>query len=156
MGTLVLNLTATDPDTIYGPTVTYSLSGNDVSKFSLGNSNGSITVRTVMDYESSVKSYSISVTASDADPVSPRSSTVSVSIAVLDCNDNSPVFSSPFYTASLVENLSPGTAVVTVLATDADQPLTPTSAISYSLSLQTSRSTAKLASLVWPVSWIAR
>ncbi|XP_059918565.1 protocadherin gamma-A10-like [Gadus macrocephalus] len=49
-----------------------------------------------------------------------RSGTVNIHITVLDNNDNAPVFNQSVYTATVIENASLGTRVVTLNATDAD------------------------------------
>ncbi|XP_068506757.1 protocadherin gamma-A12 isoform X12 [Syngnathus scovelli] len=49
-----------------------------------------------------------------------RSGTVAVHVTVLDANDNAPVFSKAVYKASLPENSAPGSIVINVSATDAD------------------------------------
>nr|XP_023698675.1 protocadherin beta-16-like isoform X16 [Paramormyrops kingsleyae] len=50
-----------------------------------------------------------------------RSGTIAIQVAVLDANDNTPVFSQPIYKVSLPENSPVGTLVITVSATDADE-----------------------------------
>ncbi|XP_036933431.1 protocadherin gamma-A11-like [Acanthopagrus latus] len=50
-----------------------------------------------------------------------RSGTAVIHVAVLDANDNAPVFSQAVYKASLPENSALDTVVVTVSATDADE-----------------------------------
>ncbi|KAM9834085.1 protocadherin gamma-A11-like [Syngnathus typhle] len=50
-----------------------------------------------------------------------RSGTVAVHVTVLDANDNAPVFSQAVYKASLPEHSAPGTIVINVSATDADE-----------------------------------
>ncbi|XP_073342619.1 protocadherin beta-15-like [Pagrus major] len=50
-----------------------------------------------------------------------RSGTANIHVSVLDANDNAPVFDQALYKASLPENSSPDTVVVTVSATDADE-----------------------------------
>lgn len=60
------------------------------------------------------------VTATDGgDP--PRSATASVVVVVQDVNDNDPVFAPAQYDVQLAEDEPPGTPVVTVTATDADE-----------------------------------
>ncbi|XP_064182000.1 protocadherin gamma-A11-like isoform X28 [Anguilla rostrata] len=49
------------------------------------------------------------------------SGTVKIHIAVLDANDNPPVFSQTVYTASVIENAQRGSLVTTVSASDADE-----------------------------------
>ncbi|XP_071425985.1 protocadherin beta-15-like [Pithys albifrons albifrons] len=50
----------------------------------------------------------------------PRSGTTQVHIIVLDVNDNAPVFTQEEYIGKVLENLSKGSVVLTVLATDRD------------------------------------
>ncbi|TWW53348.1 Protocadherin gamma-A10 [Takifugu flavidus] len=50
-----------------------------------------------------------------------RSGTVVIHVTVLDANDNAPVFSQALYSATLPENSSMNTPVITVSATDADE-----------------------------------
>lgn len=60
------------------------------------------------------------VTATDGG-TPPRSATASVVVVIQDVNDNDPVFSPPQYEVELAEDEPPGTPVVTVTATDADE-----------------------------------
>ena len=59
-------VTAADPDS--GDTLVYSLSGVDAASFDIDTATGQITVRsgTNLDYESSAKSYRVTVSVSDA------------------------------------------------------------------------------------------
>lgn len=50
----------------------------------------------------------------------PRSSSINITVTVLDNNDNRPVFSQNVYTASIKENTPPNTFVLKVNASDAD------------------------------------
>ncbi|XP_075337482.1 protocadherin alpha-13-like isoform X21 [Odontesthes bonariensis] len=50
-----------------------------------------------------------------------RSGMTDIRIAVLDVNDNSPVFTQDLYSATLSENAAPGTLVIQVNATDLDE-----------------------------------
>lgn len=64
--------------------------------------------------------YSLTVTALDGG--SPAlSSTATVEVTLLDVNDHSPQFTSPSYTADLPEDVSIGSLVLEVSATDLDQ-----------------------------------
>ena len=62
----------------------------------------------------------IQVTATDGGTPA-RSATASVVVVVQDVNDNDPVFSPAQYDVELAEDEPPGTPVVTVTATDADE-----------------------------------
>ncbi|XP_043842003.1 LOW QUALITY PROTEIN: protocadherin gamma-A2-like [Dromiciops gliroides] len=50
-----------------------------------------------------------------------RTGTARIRVTVLDANDNAPVFTQPVYTVSVPENVSQGTVLLTVNATDADE-----------------------------------
>ncbi|XP_061105704.1 protocadherin alpha-13-like [Conger conger] len=52
-----------------------------------------------------------------------KSGELNVTITVLDVNDNAPVFNEQKYTVSLLENMPPGTRLITVNATDRDEGL---------------------------------
>ncbi|XP_012501230.1 PREDICTED: protocadherin gamma-A6-like [Propithecus coquereli] len=64
--------------------------------------------------------YHLVLTAMDGgDPV--RSGVARILVTVLDANDNAPVFTQPVYRVSVPENLSVGTPVLSVNATDQDE-----------------------------------
>ena len=70
-------VTATDPD---GDTLTYSLSGEHAGSFSIGSSNGQISVRsgTTLDYESGRTSYTVIVSVHDDEASVVASVTINV------------------------------------------------------------------------------
>ncbi|XP_060751289.1 protocadherin alpha-8-like [Tachysurus vachellii] len=61
----------------------------------------------------------------------PRSGTMQIVVNVLDINDNSPVFSKPLYKVKVQENVSVGTKILSVSATDADEGIN--GEVSYSI-----------------------
>ncbi|XP_031159045.1 protocadherin beta-16-like [Sander lucioperca] len=61
-----------------------------------------------------------------------RSGTLNIDITVLDANDNIPVFNQSVYKASVMENTTKGSSIITVNATDADSG--SNGLITYSLS----------------------
>ncbi|XP_075902647.1 protocadherin gamma-A11-like [Nelusetta ayraudi] len=61
-----------------------------------------------------------------------RSGTVHIHVHILDANDNAPVFNQSVYKASVIENASKGTYIVTVNASDVDSGLN--GKVSYSFS----------------------
>ncbi len=73
-----------------------------------------------------------------------RSGTAVIHITVLDANDNVPVFSESVYKVTLAENTPPGTEIIKVTATDADEG--PNGEVTYEFS-RISDKTAKLFSI---------
>ncbi|NXI92293.1 CELR2 protein, partial [Psophia crepitans] len=86
--------------------------------FTINNSTGWIVVASELDREV-VDFYSFGVEAQDqGNP--PMASSASVSVTVLDVNDNSPEFTQREYGARLNEDAAVGTSVLTVSAVDRD------------------------------------
>ncbi|KAF1564083.1 Cadherin EGF LAG seven-pass G-type receptor 2, partial [Eudyptes schlegeli] len=86
--------------------------------FAINNSTGWIVVASELDREA-MDFYSFGVEAQDqGDP--PMASSASVSVTVLDVNDNSPEFTRREYGARLNEDAAVGTSVLTVSAVDRD------------------------------------
>lgn len=91
--------------------------GPESTLFAIHKSNGKITTKSGLDYETK-KSYQFQVVASDSgQPM--RKGISSVTVNIVDVNDNAPVFSGS-YRARVPENASRGTNVVTVKASDRD------------------------------------
>ncbi|XP_033621772.1 cadherin EGF LAG seven-pass G-type receptor 1, partial [Fukomys damarensis] len=86
--------------------------------FQIHNSSGWITVCAELDREA-VERYSFGVEAVDHGSP-PMSSSASVSITVLDVNDNDPVFTQPLYELRLNEDAAVGSSVLTLQARDRD------------------------------------
>ena len=115
--TSVTTISASDPD---GDSLSYSLSGNDSSLFSI-DSAGVVTFNSSPDFESQ-SSYFITISVSDGTD----SVNKSLTIYINNINDNNPVISGLASSVSAVENQ---TAVTSVSASDADG-----NSLSYSLS----------------------
>ena len=107
--TLVATFNVSDADS--SSQITYTVQPNDT--FSV-NSSGSVFLTSALNFES-ISFYNLTVIASDG------SNTVLATLLVFvtDVNEFSPSFQQN-YTATVSENQSQGTAVVTVLATDSD------------------------------------
>uniref|UniRef100_A0A8C8ZRC4 Cadherin EGF LAG seven-pass G-type receptor 1 n=1 Tax=Prolemur simus TaxID=1328070 RepID=A0A8C8ZRC4_PROSS len=86
--------------------------------FQIHNSSGWITVCAELDREE-VEHYSFGVEAVDHGSP-PMSSSASVSITVLDVNDNDPMFTQPTYELRLNEDAAVGSSVLTLRAQDRD------------------------------------
>ncbi|KAJ8396031.1 hypothetical protein AAFF_G00025630 [Aldrovandia affinis] len=107
---------ATDPDAGVNGQVQYRLV-NHVGLFRI-NANGSIFTAVPLDRETRSE-YDLGVEASDG-AVDPRHTAVTLSVQVLDIDDNSPVFAQASYAVSLPENSPEGTVILQLSAKDAD------------------------------------
>lgn len=76
----------------------------------MGNTTGHISVARLLDYETR-SSYNLMATATDGGG---RESSSSVTITVLDVNDNPPEFTQASYSANVDENVILGHSVVQV------------------------------------------
>ena len=124
VGTTVGTVAATDEDA--GSNLTFSIisgntNGNTSNAFAINASSGEITVAGTIDHETT-PTYNLTVQVSDGD----LSATATVTINVINVNDNSPMITSSA-TASIVEGIA---EVLTVTATDADAGTTLTYSIS--------------------------
>ncbi|XP_073342628.1 protocadherin gamma-A11-like [Pagrus major] len=104
----------------------YSLQQNDHFKLNVntkagGRKYGELVLDKELDREDK-KEIMLLLTAFDGGSPQ-RSGSVVIHVAVLDANDNVPVFSQTVYKASLPENSPLHTSVITVSATDADEGL---------------------------------
>ncbi|XP_033089453.1 cadherin EGF LAG seven-pass G-type receptor 1 isoform X2 [Trachypithecus francoisi] len=108
--------------------------------FQIHNSSGWITVCAELDREE-VEHYSFGVEAVDHGSP-PMSSSTSVSITVLDVNDNDPVFTQPTYELRLNEDAAVGSSVLTLQARDRDA----NSVITYQLTAGNTRNRFALSS----------
>ncbi|XP_041830365.1 protocadherin-15-like isoform X2 [Melanotaenia boesemani] len=107
---------ATDPDLGASGQVHYRLINHQ--KLFVINSTGAI--RTAVPLDREVKGhYFLVVEASDG-AVDPRRSRLTLSITVLDVDDNSPIFSQQTYNINLPENSPKDTVILQLKATDAD------------------------------------
>lgn len=99
--------------------VVYSLAHTASGFFSIDSSSGIIMLEQPLDREQQA-SYNLTVRASDLGPGQALSSLTTVTITVLDVNDNPPVFERRDYLVTVPEDASPGTQVLTVFATSKD------------------------------------
>ena len=127
LGSLVLQVTATDPDSGINAELSYSIDQQD--QFSIDESTGRITVSQLLDFELQ-ETYTVSVYASDNGLPSLNTSAL-VRIQLTDANDNAPIFSASSYNASIPENTPTSTTFLVVSATDLDS--STNAAITYSI-----------------------
>lgn len=97
----------------------------------------SVSIRIVkgpLDYENPNQRKFILLVVAEEAFTNPRlSSTATVTVNVLDINDNAPMFEEDSYTATVVEDASPGSVVTTIVATDRDTSPQGESGLMYSL-----------------------
>ncbi|XP_058922061.1 protocadherin-23 [Kogia breviceps] len=119
VGSLVHHITAQDPDAGRNGRVTFSiLSGNENMAFMLDESSGLLTTTSPLDYEFKSQ-YILTLLALDGGTPA-LSSSQTLTITVLDVNDEAPVFKQHLYEASVKENQNPGEFVTRVEAVDRD------------------------------------
>ncbi|KAK3101524.1 hypothetical protein FSP39_004214, partial [Pinctada imbricata] len=119
VGQAITILNANDGDLGANGVVTYRIqSGNDDHKFSLGSNDGLLSVTSVLDRETT-DNYNLIVVAEDAGTPA-NVGTATVSITVLDANDNEPIFTQGTYPVTLGRLDPIGTAMVQLVATDRD------------------------------------
>ena len=115
---LIDSVKAVDPDKGENGTVTYSLK-EPSAFFSINSNTGAISQSQPLDRES-VDTHTITVIASDGGDPSKKKE-MSVTINVLDVNDNCPEFTPSYITID--ENIHSGTLAVTIETSDADAGL---------------------------------
>ncbi len=95
--------------------------GNTENKFSINSSSGVIYLINSLDYEQTT-SYSIGIVVADitSDPASSESATTTIDITVIDYNDNPPIFLMPNYLIQIDEDVTIGSTILVVEATDID------------------------------------
>ncbi|XP_064092540.1 cadherin-related tumor suppressor-like [Macrobrachium nipponense] len=119
--TVVMAVKAVDSDEGRNSYIEYSLAPVPDNRFALGPVDGLLRIIAPLDREDRAN-YSLVVTARDrGNP--PNAHTLTISLRVIDENDNSPIFDPKQYSASVPENASIGLSVLQVSATDADESL---------------------------------
>ncbi|XP_033953236.1 protocadherin Fat 3a isoform X2 [Pseudochaenichthys georgianus] len=138
IGTRIIQVQALDPDSGANGQVTYSLgtliqseaeSDALVGTFSIDSNTGWISTRKDLDHETN-PSYTFTVIASDLGETLSLSSTITVTVAVSDINDNPPMFLEQHYFGSVQESDPPG-QVVAVLNTRDDDSSAVNRQVSY-------------------------
>ncbi|XP_032868636.1 cadherin-23 isoform X2 [Amblyraja radiata] len=118
----IFQVSVLDPDEGLNGLVTYSMQvGMPRLDFVLNASSGVITSTVVLDRER-IAEYYLRLIASDAGAV-PRSSTSTLTVRVMDMNDETPTFHPAVYRISLLEDVPRDYVVVHLNCTDADAGL---------------------------------
>ncbi|CAL8390344.1 unnamed protein product [Arctogadus glacialis] len=118
IGTSVIVVRATDPDTGDGGSVAYAIVSGSDRKFEVDVSTGLVTTVDHLDYETKT-SYLMNVSATDQAPPF-HLGFCSVYVTLLNELDEAVAFFSAGYEATLVENIATGTEVAQVRAQSAD------------------------------------
>ncbi|XP_020781834.2 cadherin EGF LAG seven-pass G-type receptor 1 [Boleophthalmus pectinirostris] len=119
IGHSVIHIQANDADSGENSRLEYRLTGTTPGfPFTINNSTGWITVSLELDREAT-EFYTFGVEARDHG-VPSMSSSASISITVLDVNDNVPTFTEEVYSQKINEDAVMGTSVLTVTAIDRD------------------------------------
>ncbi|KAM4546524.1 protocadherin-16 [Fundulus diaphanus] len=115
IGTEITLVTGNDVDS--GPALYYSLQLDPTAagKFGIHRYSGGVSITGPLDFEEKTW-YTLTVRATD----SQHQTEANITIVVEDINDNAPAFTHDLYQITLPEHTPPGSAVITVTATDRD------------------------------------
>ena len=133
IGTVIMTLTAVDPDADDNGKITYKLVDGMDSKFSVDEMTGTIRITEKLDYK---KKQVFNITARAEDWGKPKLiSTCLLNVEVVDVNENlhPPQFESFIRMGSVPENEPVGTFVMHVVAHDPDGPADKSGQIIYSI-----------------------
>lgn len=117
---VIAHIKATDADKGNNAAIRYSIvGGNPKSEFAIDSMSGEVTLTKPLDYET-MKSYRLVVRAQDGG-IPPKTNTTTLSVNVIDSNDNAPRFYSTQIQETVLESVSVGHNIVRVQAYDADE-----------------------------------
>ncbi|XP_062870185.1 protocadherin-16-like [Trichomycterus rosablanca] len=120
VGSLVLEVTAGDPDQGENGQVLYFLSSEARGAFTVDPETGRIVTAAPLDREKRA-SYSFQICAVDSSPAAPLNSTAQVTVTVLDVNDNAPFFiQDPLIINVSSRSVSSNSVLATMRAEDKD------------------------------------
>ncbi|KAK3099997.1 hypothetical protein FSP39_013258 [Pinctada imbricata] len=127
-GTILMTLSTHDADIKPNTDVEYLVvEGDPMGKFKVHRS-GEIYVSKILDRETQAR-YEILIAATDGG----MASMATITIDILDANDNTPVCEQPLHQVVLSEDVEPNTLITQIKATDADDRMTPNAVIQYRL-----------------------
>lgn len=116
----IAHIKATDADKGNNAAIRYSIvGGNPKSEFAIDSMSGEVSLTKPLDYEA-MKSYRLVVRAQDGGTPS-KTNTTTLSVNVIDSNDNAPRFYSTQIQETVLESVSVGHNIVRVQAYDADE-----------------------------------
>lgn len=119
VGTVIAKLQAVDNDSGYNGTLVYVIESGDIDgAFKVDMYTGGLKILSELNREIRGE-YSLLVKVSDLGSP-PLSASITLSVKVLDENDNAPQFEQEVYSASVAENVKINTTIAKVSATDKD------------------------------------
>jgi cadherin EGF LAG seven-pass G-type receptor 1 len=117
---VIAHIKATDADKGNNAAIRYSIvGGNPKSEFAIDSMSGEVSLTKPLDYEV-LKSYRLVVRAQDGG-TPPKTNTTTLTVNVIDSNDNAPRFYSSQIQETVLESVSVGHNIVRVQAYDADE-----------------------------------
>lgn len=119
--TVVNSVVTTDADINANGAVTYAIAywiNGWSTHFSVDPASGAVKIASAIDRET-FDLYTFVVRATDGG-TPPLTATATVTIHILDYNDNLPIFSQNLYTGTVIENTIAGTSILTVVIDDLD------------------------------------
>ena len=119
VGDLLVQLTASDPDSGANGEVTYHMLYDVGHLMSLDSKSGQLTAVTSFDRETMQQGFKLLVLAVDQGTPQQRV-TANITVVILDRNDESPQFSLPRYNFNIDENQMAGQEIGQVIASDQD------------------------------------
>ena len=118
INTPIIELTATDADIDENAELRFAIDGDHYGHYSVNPLTGVISTSAVIDYEVQ-PFYNFTAIVSDLGTPS-LSSSVAITVEVVDLNDNMPVFDMPLYNITIAENNILHSLVFRIPATDED------------------------------------
>ena len=118
VGQIVARFVAEDTDPSLQGQIVYRLVGTD--HFRIDSVQGDLFVAQPLDWESEPV-VSFSIVAADSDPYQPRSGFASITVTVVNENDNRPQCNQSFYTVQVLSTAPIGTTLLELNCTDADE-----------------------------------
>ncbi|XP_072181687.1 cadherin EGF LAG seven-pass G-type receptor 2-like [Diadema setosum] len=119
-GSQILHVIATDADIGANAEVHYSLTyGNFEGRFRIDSNNGYLSLQNALDFETA-RSYRLTIRAQDSGNP-PRENTTTVTVTVIDVNDNGPQFTQNVYQGIVREDVGVDYSILSVNARDDDE-----------------------------------
>ena len=120
VGDTFIQINATDDDAGQDGDITYTITSGSLGKFAINSNTGYIRVVADLDRETT-QEYTIEIVAADnGGTPSALSATATLTVSILDINDNSPVCSPFIYVEEIDEDTADGTSLTTIACSDAD------------------------------------